>query len=123
MKPAMRKFDGWTRRTSRARPSGERRLEVLDAGPVRRPDLDQPGAGPPDDLRDPHAAADLDELAARHDDPAAAPGEPDRQRERRGVVVRDERVLGAGQRDEVLLGRPEARRRAGPSSRSSSRRR
>ena len=93
----------------------ERRLEVGGPRPVRRPDLDQLRAGPPDDLGDPDAAADLDELAARDGDAAPPAGEPDGERQRRGVVVRDERVLGAGQRDEVLLGQPEARRRAGRS--------
>ena len=99
----------------RARPAvGQRRLEVRGARPVRRPDLDQPRAGPPDDLRDPDAAADLDELAARDGDAAPA-GKPDGERQRRGIVVGDERVLGAGQGDEVLLGDPEPRRRAAPS--------
>ena len=87
---------------------GERRLEVGGARPVRRPDLDQPRAGPPDDLRDPDAAADLDQLAARDRDAVLA-GQPDREDERRRVVDRDERVLGAGQRDEVVLGGAEPR--------------
>ena len=39
-------------------------LEVRGPRPIRRPDLDEPRAGPPDDLRDPDAAADLDELTA-----------------------------------------------------------
>ena len=90
-------------------PVGERRLEVRGARPVRRPDLDEPRAGAADDLGDAHAAADLDELAARHDDAATAPGEPDRQRHGRRVVVGDERVLGAGQGDEVVLGDPGSR--------------
>ena len=93
---------------------GERRLEVGAPGAVGRPDLDEPRAGPPDDVGDPHAAADLDELPARDDDPAAT-GEPDRERQRGGVVVRDERVLGAGQRDEVVLG--DAGARAAPAGR------
>ena len=109
MKPVWRKFEGWTRRTTLRPAFGERRLEVLDAGPVRRPDLDQLRPGPPDDLRDPDAAADLDQLPAADDDAAAPPGEADGQRDRRRVVVRHERVLGARQGDEVLLGRPEAR--------------
>ena len=114
-KPDIVKFEGWTRRTARARPSASGVLEVGDASPVRRPDLDEPGAGPADDVRDPDAAADLDELAARDDDPAAAAGKPDREGEGRRVVVGDERVFGAGQRDEVVLGDPGARRRAGRS--------
>ena len=86
---------------------GQRRLEVGGPRPVRRPDLDQLRAGAPDDLGDPHATADLDELAARDDDPATS-GEADRERDRGRVVVRHERVLGAGQGDQVLLGRPDA---------------
>ena len=80
---------------------GERTVEVGGACSVRRPDLDQPRAGPAHDLGDPDATADLDQLAARHRDPATA-GQPDRERERGRVVDRDQRVLGAGQRDEVL---------------------
>ena len=87
---------------------GERAVEVGGARPVRRPDLDQARARPAHDLGDPHATADLDQLPARHRD-AAAPGEPDRERERRRVVDRDERVLGAGQGDEVRLRGTEAR--------------
>ena len=106
-------------------PVGERRLEVGGAGPVRRPDLDEPRAGPADDLRDPDAAADLDELAARDGDAAPA-GQPDRERQRRGVVVRDERVLGAGQRDRGGPRRPgtaaRAARRRGRARAASSRR-
>ena len=100
--PVCAKFEGWTRSTSLRAAVGEDLLEILDARAVRRPDLDQSRAGPPDDLRDPHAAADLDELAARDRDAAAA-REPDRERDRRRVVVRDERVLGAGQRDDLVL--------------------
>ena len=86
----------------------ERRREVRDPRPVRRPDLDEPRPGAPDDLRDPNAAADLDQLAARDGDAPTPPGEADGEGQRRRVVVRDERVLGAGQRDEMLLGEAEA---------------
>ena len=86
---------------------GERRLEVGRARPVRRADLDQSRAGPPHDLRDPHAAADLDQLAARDRD-AATTGQSDRERQGGGVVDRDQRVLGAGERDEVGLRGTEA---------------
>ena len=57
-------------------------VEVGGPRPVRRPDLDQPSAGPAHDLGDPDATADLDQLAPRHRDTAAA-GQPDRERERR----------------------------------------
>ena len=86
---------------------GQRRLEVDGAGPVRRPDFDQAGARSPDDLRDPHTATDLDQLAARDGDPAPS-GQSDRQEERGGIVDGDDGVLGAGQGDQVLLGDPEA---------------
>ena len=105
--PVIEKFDGMDAEDGLRAALGERRLEVGGAGAVRGADLDQLRAGPPDDLGDPDAAADLDELAARDDHPAAT-GQADRERERRGVVVGDERVLGAGQRDEVLLGGPDA---------------
>ena len=52
----------------------ERLHEVRGTRPVRRPDLDEPGTGAADDLRDPDAAADLHELAARDDHASAAPG-------------------------------------------------
>ena len=109
VKPLWRKLEGWTRRTTRVRPSASGASKSADAGPVGRADLDQPRAGPPDDLRDAHAAADLDELAARDRDAPAAPGQADRERDRGRVVVDDERVVGAGQRDEVPLRCPEAR--------------
>ncbi len=118
-KPACAKFDGWTRRTAGARPSASGASKSDGARPVRRPDLDEPRAGPPDDLRDPHAAADLDELAARDDDAAPA-GQPDRERQGRRVVVRDERVLGAGQRDRGGPRPSGTGRRGARSSRSNS---
>ena len=102
--PGHREVRGMDAKDGAGAALGERRLEVLRPRPVRRPDLDQPRAGPPDDLGDADPAADLDELASRHDH-AAPTRETDGQRDRGGVVVRDERVLGAGQRDQVLLGR------------------
>ena len=83
-------------------PVRERRFEVGGAGPVRRPDLDEARAGSSDDLRDADATADLDQLAARDRDAMLA-GQPDREHESRGVVDGDEGVLGAGQRDQVVL--------------------
>ena len=84
-------------------PAASTSSKSADARPVRGPHLDQLRAGPPHDVGDPHAAADLDQLAAAHRD-AAAPRQPDRERERRRVVGHHERVLGARQRDQVLLG-------------------
>ena len=85
---------------------GEWRRIVLGAGPVRGADFDQLRPRPPDDVGDPDAAADLDELATRDDDPAPA-GQGAGEGEGRGVVVRDEGVLRAGQADQVFLGEPE----------------
>ena len=74
---------------------GQRRLEVRNPGPVRRPDLDELHAGAPQDLRYADAATDLDELAAPDDHAGALAGQADGQGDRRSVVVRDEGVLGA----------------------------
>ena len=118
-KPSIRKLDGWTRRTATAAAGLECLLVVGDPGPVRGADLDEPQPGASDDVRDAHATADLDELAASDGDalgastaggrpsPVGSHGGGQRQRDRSGVVVGDQRVLGAGQGDEVRLGRPE----------------
>ena len=42
----------------------DRVLVVGCPRPVGRPDLDEPGAGAREDVRDPEAVADLDQLAA-----------------------------------------------------------
>ena len=64
---------------------------------VGRADLDEPRAGAAHDLRQAKGAADLDQLAARHDR-AAPPGESiEREQHGRGVVVDDGRRLGPGQ--------------------------
>ena len=42
----------------------DRALVVGGARPVRRPDLDEPGARPCEDIRDAEAVADLDQLPA-----------------------------------------------------------
>ena len=106
--PGLREVRRVDAQDDRRPPVRERRLEVGGASPVGRADLDQARARSPDDLRDAHATADLDQLAARDRDPVLA-GQPDREHERRGVVDRDERVLGAGQGDEVVLDGPEPR--------------
>ena len=97
-----RSSTGWTRRTTVARPSASgasksaARVRFVVPTSMRR----APGSS--DDLRDADATADLDQLAARDGDAVLA-GQPDREREGRGVVDGDERVLGAGQRDQVVL--------------------
>ena len=70
---------------------------VGQPGLVRRADLAEPGARDLEDLREPEAAADLHELAARDDDLAAGRHRPQGQDRRAGVVVDDRRGLGAGQ--------------------------
>ena len=50
---------------------------------------------------------DLDELPTGDDDTAPS-RQPDRERHRGGIVVRDQGILGAGEREEMLLGRAEA---------------
>ena len=108
-KPSWTKFEGWTRRTRRAEPSASgasksaTRVRFVVPTSISRAPARRTISG----MRTP--AADLDQLAARDGDPAAPPGQSDGQRHRGGVVVRDERVLGAGQGDEVLLGEAEAR--------------
>ena len=60
----------------RARALADRVRVVGEAGAVGRPDLDQPGSGLGEDVRDPEGAADLDQLAAADDDLAVAPPAP-----------------------------------------------
>ena len=87
----------------------DRALVVGGARPVRRPDLDEPRARAREDVGDAEAVADLDQLAARDDDLAALGERGEREQHRGGVVVDDERRLGAGQpaqdRGHVILAR------------------
>ena len=97
VKPVTTKFDGCTLRTI-AVSSAHRRGVVLAPDPVRGAHLAQPGPGRGEQLGDPEAVADLDELAAGDDDLAPSPCEGRRhQRERRGAVV--DQVRGAGPGD------------------------
>ena len=115
VKPAMREVRRVDAQDDRRPAVGQRRLEVGGARPVRRPDLDRAGRRPAGRSRGSGRRRRSRRARRARRRRRAAPGQPDRQRERRGVVVGDERVLGAGQRDEVLLGGPEARARAGRS--------
>jgi hypothetical protein len=87
----------------------DRVLVVVHAGAVRRPDLDQPGAGPGEDVRDPEAVADLDQLATRDQHLASVRECGEREQDGGRVVVDHERRLGAGQpaqdRGDVVLPR------------------
>ena len=102
MKPVIAKFDGWTRRMARALPSASGpsksavrvRLVVptsISFAPARRM-ISGIRTPPPISTSSPRDTID-----------ASAPDEPDRQRERGSVVVRDERVFATGQRDQVVL--------------------
>ncbi len=88
----------------------DRSLVVGRTRPVRRPDLDQPRARAREHLRDPEAVAYLDQLAARDHDLATFCEGSQGQKHRRGVVVDDERGLGAGELakgcGEMVLPRP-----------------
>ena len=84
-------------------------LVVLRARAVRRADLDEPRARAREHVGDAEAVADLDQLAARDDHLAALGERAEREQHRGGVVVDDERSLGAGQpaqdRRDVILPR------------------
>ena len=67
-------------------------------------DLDEPGARGRHDIGDAEAAADLDELAATHDDLFARGMGGQHQQHRGGIVIDDERVLGTGERTDQLRG-------------------
>ena len=80
----------------RAGVRAQRASVVVEPGAVRGSHLDEPGPGLGDDLRDPEAAPDLDELAAGDDDLASGTGERrGRQQGRGGAVVDRERRLRA----------------------------
>ena len=87
----------------------DRALVVRGARPVRRPDLDEPRAGAGQDVGDPEAVADLDQLAARDDDLASLRQRSQREEDCGGVVVDDEGGLRACQpaqhRRDVVLAR------------------
>ena len=68
------------------------------------PDLDEPAPRLRHDLGDPEPAADLDQLAARHDDVAAAGQRGQREEHRGRVVVHDEPGLGAARLGEQRAG-------------------
>ena len=72
----------------------ERGGVVTHAGAVGRADLDQPASRLGHDLGHPEAAADLDQLAPGHDDPAAPGQRREHQQHRGGTVVHHEGGLG-----------------------------
>ena len=64
---------------------------------IGRADLAEDGAALRHDLGNPERAADLDQLAARHDDLLAARERVQREQDGRGVVVDDRCRFGAGE--------------------------
>ena len=88
----------------------DRPLVVGGARAVRRPDLDEARAGAREDVGDAEAVADLEQLAARDDDLAPLGERREREQHGGGVVVDDERRLGAREpaheRVDVRLARP-----------------
>ena len=101
--PACAKFDGWTRRTTvaRPRPSGASKSAARVRFVVPTSISRAPARRTISGIRTPPP---ISTSSPRDTTTPAPPGQPDRQGEGRGVVVGDQRVLGAGQRDEVLLG-------------------
>ena len=99
----MRKFDGWTRRISAVRSLIAAAI-VCRPRLVRRPDLAQDRARLRHHVGHAEAAADLDQLAARHDDLASRRQRRQHEHRRRRVVVDDDRRFGAGQAAEQRLG-------------------
>ena len=73
----------------------DRPLVVRDPGAVRGPDLDEPRARAGEHVGNPEAVADLDQLAARDEHLAALGERGQGEQHGRGVVVDDERRLGA----------------------------
>ena len=83
-------------------------------------DLDQLRAGARHDLRHAEGAADLDQLAARHDRLAALRQRVEHEQHGGGVVVDDGRVLGAGQLAQQAAHDGRRARRGWPPPRSNS---
>ena len=108
VKPTTRKFDWWTRRSSAVSPVRPR-ARSRGARAVRRADLDERRARAREHVGDAEAVADLDQLAARDEHLASFGERGEREQHRGGVVVDDDRRLGAGQppqdRRDVILAR------------------
>lgn len=67
-------------------------------------DLDELGARGLHNIGDTEAAADLDKLAAAHDNLFARSVSGQHQQHRGGIIVDDERILGTGERANQLCG-------------------
>jgi hypothetical protein len=89
----------------------DRGLVVGEPRPIRGADLDQPGPGLRNDVGDPEAAADLDQLPARdHDVALALDQRGDRQQHGGRAIVDHDRGLCPGQLPQqpgdVVVARP-----------------
>ena len=100
--PDIVKFEGWTRRTARARPSasGASKSAARVRFVVPTSISFAPARRMMSGIRTPPP---ISTSSPRETTTPPRPGQPDGEGQRRRVVVRDERVLGAGQRDEVVL--------------------
>jgi len=78
------------------RVDGQRAFEVGEVHLIRRADFHESRAATREHVGQPEAAADLDELIARHDDLAAFRERVEDQQHGRRAIVHDERVFGAG---------------------------
>ncbi len=87
----------------RRRARRDRAGVVLEVGAVGGADLDQLHAGARHDVGYAEGAADLDQLAARHRHFLLQAKRVQHEVDRRGVVVDDQRRLGAGQADQLAL--------------------
>ena len=109
VKPAWAKFDGWTRSTTAARPirpaAPRSRRRASGSSSPPRPAGPRPGRRPPGCARRRRSRP-----ARRATRPPTRAGPPGRRRAAAPprCCVTTSRVLGAGQRDKVLLGGPEA---------------
>ena len=78
----------------RAGPLADRGRVIARVCAVRRAHLDELRSRSPEHIGNAEAAADLDQLAARHDDLLARRECGESEEDRRGVVVHHDRVLG-----------------------------
>ena len=72
----------------------DRARVVAGVGAIRRTDLDELRAGAPEHVRDAEAAADLDQLATRHDDLLARGERREGEQDGCRVVIDHDRVFG-----------------------------
>src|SRR2546430_10394482 len=79
---------------NRAGPLADRGRVIARVRTIRRAHLDELRSRAPKHIRNAEAAADLDQLTARHDDLLARGKRGESEEDRRGIVVHHDRVLG-----------------------------